>query len=159
VIEHATVDVSVALKWALDDEEGLAEALTLRDEMVVHRRLRLFAPRLFAYEATNGLVMAARRDRISMEDALEAAQDLLAVGVELVDPPMHQVALLAAAGGLTAYDAAYVAVAGQCGGVLWTDDGPVFRCLRQEASRARLGAALPGLPVPVAMKITSFQQR
>jgi len=38
VIEHATVDVSVALKWALDDEEGLAEALTLRDEMVVHRR-------------------------------------------------------------------------------------------------------------------------
>ena len=157
--DRATVDVSVALKWALDDEDGLAEALALRDEMVVHRRLRLFAPRLFAYEATNGLVMAARRGRIGMEDALDAAQDLLAVGVELVDPPMHQVALLAAAGGLTAYDAAYVAVAGQCGGVLWTDDGPVFRCLAREASRARLGVAVPGLPVPVAMKITSFQPR
>jgi len=53
-----------------------------------------------------------------MEDALEAAQDILAVGVELVDPPMHEVALLAAAGGLTTYDAAYVVVAGQCGGIL-----------------------------------------
>jgi predicted nucleic acid-binding protein len=72
---------------------------------------------------------------------------------------MHQVALVAAVGGLTAYDAAYVIVAGECGGVLWTDDGPVFRCLSQEASRARMGAALPGFPVPVAMKITSFQPR
>jgi hypothetical protein len=27
VIERATVDVSVALKWALDDEDGLTEAL------------------------------------------------------------------------------------------------------------------------------------
>lgn len=103
--------------------------------------------------------MAARRGRISVEDALDAAQDLLAVGVELVDPPMEQVALLATAGGLTAYDAAYVVVAGQRGGVLWTDDGPVFRCLSQEASRARMGAALPGFPVPVAMKITNFQLR
>ncbi len=37
MIERGTVDVSVALKWALDDEEGLTEALALRDEMVVHR--------------------------------------------------------------------------------------------------------------------------
>lgn len=156
MIERATVDVSVALKWALDDEEGLTEALALRDEMV---RLRLFAPRLFAYEATNGLVMATRRGRISVEDALDAAQDLLAVGIELVDPAMEQVALLATTGGLTAYDAAYVVVAGQCGGVLWTDDGPVFRCLSQEVSRARMAAALPAFPLPVAMKITSFRLR
>jgi predicted nucleic acid-binding protein len=159
VIERATVDVSVALKWALDDEEGLPEALALRDEMVVHRRLRLFAPRLFAYEATNGLLMAARRGRIGMEDALDAAEDLLAVGVELVDPVMEHVALVAAASGLTAYDAAYVVVAGQCGGVLWTDDGPVFRCLAQDVSRARLVAAVPGFAVPAAKKITTFRSQ
>lgn len=48
MIERAAVEVSVALKWVIDDEDGLEEPLLLRDEMVVHRRLRLFAPRLFA---------------------------------------------------------------------------------------------------------------
>jgi predicted nucleic acid-binding protein len=156
VIERAAVDVSVALKWVLDDEDALDEALGLRDEMIVHRRLRLFAPRLFAYEAVNAMLMAARRGRISHEDALEGAQALLAIGIELVDPPMAYVAALGDIAGLTAYDAAYVVVAERCGGILWTDDGPVLRCLCDDSARARIAAAMPGFPLPVARKVSTF---
>ncbi len=156
MIERAVVDVSVALKWVLDDEDKLEEALLLRDEMVVHRRLRLFAPRLFAYEAVNAMLMAARRGRISHEDALEGAQALLAVGIELVDPSMDHVAALGDVAGLTAYDAAYVVVAERCGGILWTDDGPVLRCLSDDTVRTRIAAAMPGFPVPVARNVSSL---
>ena len=42
------VDASVALKWVLDDEEGVDQAVMLRDEGI-EGRLQLVAPSLWLY--------------------------------------------------------------------------------------------------------------
>jgi predicted nucleic acid-binding protein len=157
VTARATIDASVALKWVLPGEADEAQALALRDEMTEHRRLRLFAPRLFAYEVVNGLLMAVRRVRMSRDDAFKGRAALLSAGIELIDPAMDTVSLLGETCSLTAYDASYVVVAGEYGGLLWTDDGPVYRALSNKAVRARVAAVLPQFELPKARRIADFE--
>jgi len=78
------VDASVVLKWQLDDEEAVDQALALRDDYLLHGRVSLVAPFLLVFELTNGMLSATRRRRLSRDQAEEGLALLVAAGIRLV---------------------------------------------------------------------------
>lgn len=126
---YVVVDASVSLKWALDDEDHVGEAVALRDA-AIRGRFAMVAPSLWLYEVANGLAMAVRRSRLSPEIGGEALSHLLAVGVRLADPDVRDVYVQALRFDLTAYDAAYLALAEALGGPLWTGDQRLHGAVR-----------------------------
>jgi len=126
---EVVVDASIALKWALDDEEAVEQAVALRDA-AVEGRIVLLAPTLWVYELANGLVSAVRRDRLSRAEAGQALEHLLAIGVELADPAPAATFQEATRHKLSAYDAAYVALARALQAPFVTGDRPLARAVR-----------------------------
>jgi predicted nucleic acid-binding protein len=121
------VDASVILKWQLEDEEHLAQALALRDDFTLHRTVLLVAPVLVAYEITNAIHNAARKLRLSQRTADSALANLLAYEVLLHAPAPARALAVARRLGVSGYDAAYVALAEALQSELWTADGRLFR--------------------------------
>lgn len=103
------IDASVTMPWFFADEatpftEGLLDTLGVQ---------ALWAPTLWVLECTNVLQSAQRRRRIDAHRRAEIASELSALPVRL-DPEIPDfVSLdrLAAAHGLSAYDAAYLELA------------------------------------------------
>ena len=127
----AVVDASVSLKWLFNDEAGVPQAQALRDSYLANpARFPLFASSLWRYEVANGLAVAARRGRLGHDLARDALTDLLALGVEMVDPENLLVLDLALTYGIAVYDAAYLAVAEETGNVLWTADRPFYAAIQ-----------------------------
>ena len=93
------VDASVVLKW-IRDEEGSEEARALSRENLV-------APPLMCLEVLN---IAARKWQWPEDALFELVRALETSGVLIDEPPLVGVARWAAQG-LSAYDAAYVALA------------------------------------------------
>jgi predicted nucleic acid-binding protein len=122
------IDASVALKWALDDEDAVEQAVALRDA-AIDGRARLFAPTLWMYELANGLVSAVRRRRLGERVGAQALGHLRAIGVELVDPDPAETYREAMRHGLSAYDASYVALARALDAPLVTGDRPLLRAV------------------------------
>jgi len=127
--KKVVVDASVILKWLLDDEESVPQAIALRDESL-RTSSALVAPSLWVYEVTNGLVTAAKRDRISPTDVRLAIDDILLIGIQSRTPPVQRVASLAIAHRLAAYDSAYLALAEQENCELWTGDYAFYKTMR-----------------------------
>jgi predicted nucleic acid-binding protein len=132
-MSEVVLDASVVLKWFRSDgERHVAEARALRSSYEAGE-LVVWAPPLLPLEILN---VAGSRWQLE-EDALVALAGALDdVGFELVEPPLEAIARWIARG-LTAYDAAYVAVAEAAAVKLVTDDDHV------------LGAA-PELTTPLA---------
>ena len=137
-------DASVALKWGLDDEEHVAQAVALRDDWVLYKKYRLVAPSLFYYEVINGLRTAVLRGRITQELGAEILKNILGIGVLLVDPEAEHIYRLACGYGIAAYDAAYLALAEALDSPLWTGDKPFYRAVHGKASRVRWIGDYPG---------------
>ena len=122
------LDASTALAAVLPDEDSgfarAAVAAALRDGLVV--------PTLWLYEIQNGLATALRRQRIDAASADEALEALRGLAPE-IEPPQGtgREFRLAKQQSLTAYDAAYLAVALNSGAMLASND----RALRQAAER------------------------
>ena len=127
------VDASVVLKWQLIDEENTAQAVALRDDFIQTGGAEVLAPGLLLYEVANGVRMAVRRGRVSPSDAHDALTELWALGIRYLIPEPSRVLDLAFQFGLTAYDAAYLALAQEQGCPLWTADRSLF-----EASSSHL---------------------
>ncbi len=136
-MNYVVVDASVALKWALDDEDHVQQAVALRDAALREGRFRMLAPSLWAYEIANGLVVAARRGRIDAATGEAALRYILALGVRLVDPRPVDVYREAERWHLSAYDAAYLALARAVEGVVWTGDRRFYQALRSRTSLVR----------------------
>jgi predicted nucleic acid-binding protein len=85
--------------------------------------LRVIAPPLLWLEIIN---VAARRWRWDSSQLEALAASLSELGFELVEPEPEAVARWAGRG-LTAYDAAYVAVAEETGAPVITDDGQIWQ--------------------------------
>ena len=128
------LDASLALRWFLEDETDRKYSLEILASLSEKRAV---VPMLWFYEVGNGLLMAHRRKRISLEQIdgflarlktlpIEAAQQ---TGADLLELPS-----LAQRHGLTNYDAAYLAVAINAGLPLATTDAN----LRQAAASARV---------------------
>ena len=109
------LDASLALQWFLDDEVNRKYSLTVLATLADKRAL---VPILWFYEVGNGLLMAHRRNRISVDQIdqfltrlkvlpIDAAQQTAA---EILELPT-----LAQRHGLTNYDAAYIELAMRSG--------------------------------------------
>jgi len=136
-VPYVVVDASVALKWALDDEEYVAQAVALRDDWIYRGKHRPVAPSLFYYEVINGLRTAVLRERITQEIGAELLKNLLAVGVRLVDPEAGRIYQLSCDLRIAAYDAAYLALAEALDCPLWTGDRPFYEAVHDGAPRVR----------------------
>ena len=85
-------------------------------------------PPLWEAEALNGLLREAQAGYLTLEDALQAADQAVALLGSRVRPCDHRAVLrVAQAEGLTAYDACYVALARSLGVLLVTEDGQIKR--------------------------------
>ena len=122
-MSEAVLDASVVLKWFHPKGEAHTDvALTLRRHFEAGE-LRVLAPPLLWLEILN---VASRRWRWSRVRLEELAETLPGLGFELLEPELPRLARWSAEG-LTAYDAAYVAVAEQTGARLVTDDAEIVR--------------------------------
>ncbi len=135
---EAVLDASVVLKWFhAEGERHLDDARRLREQFGAGE-LRVLAPRLLWLELLN---VAARRWSWPQPQLEQLAGTLEQLGFEVLEPELAGVARWAA-NGLTACDAAYVAIAEQTGVQLITDDAEIV------ASAPKIATALGGLQLP-----------
>ena len=120
------VDASVALKWELNDEDHVDQAVALKDDYLIRGAVRLTAPHLFPFEIVNAMVSASRRGRLTPDQARRGLPNLLSAGVQLVTAPAERFFSLALQYQLSGYDAAYVALAEAMSTELWTGNRRLF---------------------------------
>ena len=77
------VDASVALAWCFPDERTDCTNAVLR---VVSTPIEATAPRLWAYEVRNSVLMGLRRKRIGKADAEYFLDSLKGLPIRLTDP-------------------------------------------------------------------------
>jgi predicted nucleic acid-binding protein len=103
------VDSSIAAAWCFPDERtnytnGVLQAIAAP--------LDALAPRLWAYEVRNSVLMGVRRKRITLADAEDFLESIKGLPIRLTDPVSYdRVFSLADRHGLTVYDAAYLDLA------------------------------------------------
>lgn len=105
------LDASLALQWFLDDETERKYSLAVLASLSEKRAL---VPLLWFYEVGNGLLMAYRRKRISLDQISGFLLRLkaLPIGAAQESPSeILELPALAHAHNLTNYDAAYLALA------------------------------------------------
>jgi predicted nucleic acid-binding protein len=103
------IDASIAAAWCFPDERTEYTNAVLR---VISAPLEAIAPRLWAYEVRNSVLMGLRRTRITHADALEFLKSIEALPIRLTDPvSFDKLFHLADRLRLTVYDAAYLDVA------------------------------------------------
>lgn len=117
------LDASVVLKWFVGGaERGRKEASKVRADYETGR-LAVVVPSLIFLELLN---VAGRRWRWDEESLAELGGALDDLGLDVREPELNAVAAWVARG-LTAYDAAYVALAEQIGIELVSDDAEILR--------------------------------
>lgn len=122
-MSDVVLDASVLVKWFRSEgETHVEEACALRGQFE-SGELRVFAPALLWLEIVN---VAARRWGWTEPQLKRLTGSLSSLGFETIDPDLSAVASWAARG-LTAYDAAYVAVAEEANARLITDDADIIR--------------------------------
>jgi predicted nucleic acid-binding protein len=128
-LSEAVLDASVVVKWFAAEQRGSFEARELRNDYEAGR-LSVVVPALLFLELLN---VAGRRWKWDEEALVELAEALGGLSFEVGEPELQLVASWLARG-LTAYDAAYVALAEQRGLTLVTDDETII-ALAPEVSR------------------------
>lgn len=126
----SVLDASVLVKWFHSEGEQNVEAARLLRAQFEAGELRVLAPPLLWLEIVN---IAARRWAWPEDKLARLAMSLTELGFELVEPDVVAVARWAARG-LTAYDAAYVAVAEGASAELVTDDREILRIAAEVAT-------------------------
>jgi len=126
------LDASIVLTWFIEEGTSLAvrPARRLRGEFE-SGDLSVVAPTLIHLEVLN---VAARRWGWGPDALQELAEALYDLSLDLVEPDLTTVAKWVAAG-LTAYDAAYVAVAESAAIPLVTSDETILSVASRIASR------------------------
>jgi predicted nucleic acid-binding protein len=132
-LREVVLDASVVLKWFAAEQRGSFEARQLRDEYQAGR-LSVVVPSLLFLELLN---VAGRRWRWEAEAVAELAEALGDLSFEVSEPELPSVALWVSRG-LTAYDAAYVALAERRDLALVTDDDAIIK-FAPGISRALVG--------------------
>jgi len=110
-VSDLVLDASLALQWFLDDETDRKYSLSVLAGLSEKRAL---VPILWFYEVGNGLLMAYRRKRITIEQIVGFLTRLKALPIDAAEQTPAEILelpALAQAHGLTNYDAAYLALA------------------------------------------------
>ncbi|AXG09689.1 type II toxin-antitoxin system VapC family toxin [Haloplanus rubicundus] len=117
------VDTSTVVKWYIPEQHH-EQARALRDEFL-NGKHDLCAPALMPFEAVNALKYSGHYDG---ERLHEAANSLDNYGIELVSfGSVGPIAEIANTVDITAYDAAYVALAVERDGIAYTADGNLLQ--------------------------------
>ena len=122
------LDANVVAGWLLPDEDALE----------LGADVAFAAPQLLVYELANILIVAVRRGRIDPDGAREA--ETLASTLPITyhpPPPMSDLLALATTHGLSAYDAAYLALAKTEAAPLATFDKALAAAARAEGLEVR----------------------
>jgi predicted nucleic acid-binding protein len=116
------LDASVALAWCLDDETSQSADRAL-DMLATGEAV---VPAIWPLEVANGLRGAERRGRITVADSARVRQLLLSLPIRIepadLAAALTEVADLARTFDLSAYDAAYLALAARRGLPMATAD-------------------------------------
>ncbi len=116
------LDASLALQWFLEDEADRKYSLAILASLSEKRAL---VPVLWFYEVGNGLLMAYRRKRITLDQIGGFLARLKALPIDAVRQTSSEILglpALAQTHGLTNYDAAYLAIAMKSHSPLATSD-------------------------------------
>lgn len=125
------VDASVAAAWVLPDEASDTTDILLR-RVAAHGAI---APGLLWHELRNILLTASRRNRLPEREVVPALLRMRRLPIESVDTVAAgdaELIVLARQHELTAYDAAYLALARGRGMMLATADGALRRAAEAE---------------------------
>jgi predicted nucleic acid-binding protein len=131
-VNDFVLDASVALQWFLEDEADRKYSLAALAKLSENRAM---VPILWFYEVGNGLLMAHRCKRITLDQLEEFVTRLKALSIESVQQTpatILEIPSLASVHGLTNYDAAYLSLALKLGLPLAATDSE----LRQSAAAA-----------------------
>jgi predicted nucleic acid-binding protein len=123
------LDASAMTAFLLPDEMGLS-----KESFEAALEAGAIAPAYFRVEVTSGLLKAIRRGRLKGElrqQTLALADQWLDAVDTSFEPPMPHTIFLAEQHGLSAYDAGYLWLTVDRGGLLLTDDGPLHRVARK----------------------------
>ncbi len=129
------LDASLTLQWFLEDETGREYGLGVLASLSTKRAA---VPILWFYEVGNGLLMALRRKRITLDKIDGFLTRLKALPIDAagqVPSEILELPTLAQKHGLTNYDAAYLALAMRLNLPLATTDAD----LRRAAAAAGVG--------------------
>jgi predicted nucleic acid-binding protein len=110
-VSGVVLDASLALQWFLEDETDRKYSLGVLASLSERRAV---VPILWFYEVGNGLLMAYRRKRFSLDQIDGFLLRLKALPIDAAQQSPSEVLelpALAQAHGLTNYDAAYLALA------------------------------------------------
>jgi predicted nucleic acid-binding protein len=112
-VSDFVLDASLALQWFLEDEADRKYSLAVLASLSEKRAL---VPLLWFYEVGNGLLMAHRRKRITLDQIGGFLTRLKALPIDAAQQTSSEILelpTLAQAHSLTNYDAAYLALAKQ----------------------------------------------
>ena len=127
----AVIDASIALKWQLEDEQHSAQALALRDDVIIRGRLTAYAPSLYVYELINGIISAVSRGRVEPSQGEDALRNLFSVEVSLRTPSAERTHDMALQYSVSAYDSSYLTLAETLQAELWTADRQLYDAVRE----------------------------
>ena len=117
------VDTSTVVKWYIPEQHH-EQARALRDEFL-NGKHDLYAPALMPFEAINALNYSGHYDGDRLQ---EAAHSLNNYGIELIPfGSVGPIAKIMNTVDITAYDAAYVALAVKREATVYTADGNLLR--------------------------------
>lgn len=133
------LDASVVLKWFRKEGERHVDIARSIRAAYEAGNLGVTAPPLIHLEILN---IAGRKWRFGEKALEELAESLEELGFDLVEPERGKVARWVAKG-LTAYDAAYVAVAEAAGVTLITDDELIVELAPEHSQALNEWAAEP----------------
>jgi predicted nucleic acid-binding protein len=124
------IDASIASAWCFPDEQ--TDYTRAIFQAVSSSAVDTVAPRLWAYEIRNSVLMGLRRGRISKPDSAQFLVSLNELTVRLSEPASYDdVFSLAQEHGLTVYDAAYLDLAIQERLPLASLDGQLVRAAQK----------------------------
>jgi len=137
-LNEVVLDTSVVIKWFAEEQRGSGAARELRDEYEAGR-LSVTVPTLMFLELMNVAGRRWRWGEAALLELAEAVDDLL---FDVAEPELQLVASWVARG-LTAYDAAYAALAEERGQPLVTDDQTIV-VIAGELARPLVGDSAQG---------------
>jgi predicted nucleic acid-binding protein len=126
-VSDLVLDASLTLQWFLEDEAGRQYSLSILASLSTKRAA---VPILWFYEVGNGLLMARRRKRITLDQIDGFLMRLKALPIDAAQQGPSEILELPALAqkhSLTNYDAAYLALAMHLGLPLATNDADLRR--------------------------------
>ena len=129
------IDANVILRgYLMDEAQPQAQAL-IRD--YIAGRLELRAPTLISYELCNAVWQAERRGRVTPDQAEQILRSIEGLGIGLEAVSWQDALPLARRFGCSAYDAAYLALAGSRDEPFITGDLRLFNAVHSNLSQVQ----------------------